>query len=248
MNADLLDSKLTKIDTLRDALSELKTNDPLLRSFAELPVMRHAFFPGGNGLYQGIEATRLPVDGVLILGSNFGSSNNFVNDQNELLLDDERNVSRTWKKLLPMLADSGIDQKECFFTNAWPFLHIGGKNTGPVENWLKNSVLMFSCAFFLKQTLEIIRPRLIVGLGTGPVAFLGHVFPEELSVWKGYRISCMDELPIAQIGLPNSVLDCVCVAITHPSMPNVRHRILSNRDEVRLLSHAYSLSVALGGN
>ena len=63
MGAKQFDNNLTEIDKLRDALSKLRTNDPLLRSFAGLPVMTHAFFPGGNGLYQGIEATRIPVGG-----------------------------------------------------------------------------------------------------------------------------------------------------------------------------------------
>jgi hypothetical protein len=200
--------------------------------------MPHAFFPGGNGLYEGVHATRFPIGGTLILGSNFGCFDGFIDAQGRLLVQDERH-NPTWKPLLRSLHDSGIKADECFFTNAWPFLHDGEGNLGPVGDWLQNRALMASCVRFFEYTFTTMQPRLIVGLGTGPAAFLSHVWPKDLSSWRGYTLQDLDDLPMATARFQEQTV--VCVAITHPSMPNAwrrrppyQHRI----GEVRLLTEA----------
>jgi hypothetical protein len=77
------------IKRLRESLPGLGSADRKLRSFTGLDVMTHGFFPGGNGLYEGIHATRFPVRGTLILGSNFGRSNSFIDALGKLLVVDE---------------------------------------------------------------------------------------------------------------------------------------------------------------
>jgi hypothetical protein len=80
------------------------------------------------------------------------------------------------------------------------------------------------------------KPRLIIALGLGSAAFLGHVW-EELSVWRGYSWKIVDKVPFARIKSENYEL--YCVAISHPSMPNSRHRAPPNdtcQGEIRLLS------------
>jgi len=44
------------INHLRNVLAKLDIPEGGLRSFTGLPVMTHGFFPGGNGLYEGINA------------------------------------------------------------------------------------------------------------------------------------------------------------------------------------------------
>src|SRR5947209_1826807 len=170
------------INDLRANLAGLTIENRKLLSFAGLPVMTHAFFPGGNGLYDGIHAAPIPIGGTLILGSNFGCVGRFINSQGKLLIQDERD-NRTWTPLLAILNQSGIRPEECFFTNAWPFLHLGKRNLGPIDKWLKDSELMASCVRFFQCTLAMMQPSLIVALGTGPGAFLSHVWPKELIPW-----------------------------------------------------------------
>jgi len=79
--------------------------------------MTHAFFPGGNGLYEGVHTTRFPIGGTLILGSNFGCLNKFIDAQGRLLVLDERG-NPTSTQLLQILRASEIKADECFFTKA----------------------------------------------------------------------------------------------------------------------------------
>ncbi len=226
------------ISNLRDILAKLDIPDGDLRSFMDLPVMTHAFFPGGNGLYEGSQAKSFPIRGTLILGSNFGCFNKFVNPQGQLLILDERG-NNTWRPLLKRLHGAGIKAEECFFTNAWPFLHEGDGNLGPVAKWLRNQALMVLCIEFFGYTYAMMRPRLIIALGTGPAAFLSHVCPGELSTWRKYGMRHLDDLPMAGIHFQNQA--AICVAITHPSMPNARLRRPPYRyeaGEVRLLIEA----------
>ena len=235
------------IDRLRDALSQLEISDRRLASFTGLPVMTHAFFPGGNGLWQGVHAIQLPVRGVLVLGSNFGSLGDFVNEKGELVVLDER-PNRTWRPLRKILVGSGIDLEECFFTNAWPFLHHGDSNLGPIADWLGDPGLMRACVRFFAITLAEIRPRMIIALGTGPAAFLGSIWPEQLGQWRGYNISALDDLPMAAVSLGNK--DAICVAITHPSMPNAWRRrppYQGRIGEVQLLIEAHNHSCLING-
>jgi uracil DNA glycosylase superfamily protein len=229
------------ISRLRDDLKNLDIDiaDRNLEPFTRLPRMTHGFFPKGNGLYDGVRATRFPIGGTLVLGSNFGRIDSFLNPQGGLTIQDERSTSPTWRGLRRILDASGIRVEECFFTNAWPFLHPEKSNLGPVPVWLRDQKLMVPCVDFFKNTIAMMKPRLIVGLGTGPAAFLGHVWPKELAHWRARKLRNLDDLPMATIPLQKKT--AVCVGITHPSMPNARHRRLPFRDfngEVQLLIEA----------
>lgn len=210
------------IRELRERLSSVEVADSSLVPFPGLPLMTHAFFPGGNGLYEGVHSTRVCTGGTLILGSNFGNVREFIDVKGQLISLDERKHSPTWKNLLPILRASGIEVGECFFTNAWPFLHSGVGNLGPVQDWLRSRALMASCLEFFRFTCSTIRPTLIVALGIGPAAFLSHVWPDQLAPWGRYALQHLDYLPKAVVELNGDQL--VCVAITHPSMPNAWRR------------------------
>jgi len=209
------------IRVLRDKLQLLDGQDSKLISFAGKPQMTHAFFPGGNGLYDGVHSKRVALGGTVILGSNFCSVSKFIDEDQRLRSPDERD-GPTWKPLLRILHDSEIAVEDCFFTNAWPFLHADDSNLGPVGDWLRNRALMDSCGAFFELTFSLIKPRLVVGLGTGPAAFLGHVWPDQLAPWTGRRLRHLDDLAKATVELDSH--QAVCVAITHPSMPNARLR------------------------
>ncbi|HEY6252366.1 MAG TPA: uracil-DNA glycosylase family protein [Candidatus Angelobacter sp.] len=226
------------IDRLRAELAALTIANPKLKPFTGLPVMTHAFFPGGNGLYDGIHATRMPIGGTVILGSNFGCVSKFINAQGKLLIEDERS-NPAWKPLLENLTLAAIDVRECFFTNAWPLLHLGESNRGPVRQWLNDPALMASCVPFFHYTLAILKPSFIVALGTGPGAFLSHTWPNDLSPWRTYSLKGLDHLPWARVRFKEQTI--VCVVVTHPSMHNARRRkppYQHRAGEIRLLTEA----------
>lgn len=240
MIADIkaLHESITVINQLRDKLDSLPEPGMNLRRFAGLPVMKHGFFPGGNGLYDGNHASRFPINGTLILGSNFGCVEDFINE-GKLKHEDERRNS-TWRSLLKSLQGANIHWNECFFTNAWPFLHVGGGNTGTtIDAWLRNQALMAACIDFFKYTCAAMQPRLIVPLGRGPAAFLSCIWPEELAPWKKYSLKGLDELPKARVSFQGHSI--ICVGITHPCFPNARHRKAHYQHvagEIQLLTEA----------
>jgi hypothetical protein len=234
-----INESINIIDQLRDKLDSLPEPGMNLRRLVGLPVMKHGFFPGGNGLYEGTQASRFPVKGTLILGSNFGCVEKFVSSEGKLLCEDERH-NPTWRSLLKSLAGAKIERNECFFTNAWPFLHVGGGNTGTkVEVWLRNAELMTACTQFFKYTCAVMQPKLIVTLGRGPAAFLSCIWPEELAPWKQCKLKSLDELPKACISSQRQSV--VCVGITHPCISNAWRRKAPyqySAGEIQLLTEA----------
>jgi len=227
------------INLLRDKLTSLPPPGANLRSFSGFPVMEHGFFPGGNGLYEGGQASRFPTKGTLILGSNFGCIEKFLDLEGALLCQDERR-NPTWRSLLTSLKSANIKWNECFFTNAWPFLHVGGGNTGTkVEAWLRNEELMASCTQFFKYTCAMMQPELIVTLGRGPAAFLSHIWPEELAPWRKCKLKGLDDLPKAPVSFQEQFI--ICVGITHPCISNAWRRKMPYQysvGEIQLLTEA----------
>jgi hypothetical protein len=195
--------------------------------------MDRAFFPGGNGLVLGEEADCFPSGGTLVLGSNFGAGEKFCTPSGQLLCRDETNNQGTWTGLRRIFTQRELESS--FFTNAWPFLHVGTSNN-PTDKekkrWLKAPVLE-SCMEFFHYSLETIKPKVIVTLGTAPAAFLGFAFPESLFAWQGNTWKHIDTKPFANVHFRSMTV--VCVAITHPSMSNVHSRRPDLRDERSLL-------------
>ncbi|WP_263353516.1 uracil-DNA glycosylase family protein [Acidicapsa acidisoli] len=230
-----------EIDSLRKKLDQLDLKGTKIRPFKGLPVMDKAFFPGGNGLFEGSGGT-LPRDGILVLGSNFGCVADFIDEAGNLVRLDETFSSATWKGLRSILPKTPIKFDECFFTNAWPYLHEGKSNLtkGLISIWLRDDSLMKEGVRFFKETLSTIQPRLIVALGTGAPIFLSRIWPRELEAWGGNSTTSMDEIPMAEVSLDCRV--AVCTAITHPSWPpnaNLRKAPYQGREgEIRLLKEA----------
>lgn len=250
---------MQRIKLLRDELKELDELDLTekgLLSFTGLPVMDYAFFPGGNGLYNGIAASEIPFNGVLILGSDFGCSTKFVDEKGKLVnkKSDERG-GPTWKPMLNLLSQTPIDRNGCFYSNAWPVLHLpSGKNgdsndNPPVDFWLRDIELMDRCKSFFRSTLNTMRPRLVIALGKGPAAFLGEFWPDNLGLWRfpperkwdSFSWKDLDKLFLETVS--SDAHQITCAAITHPSKSclNAKHRkspYQGTEGEIKLLTEA----------
>lgn len=248
-------------DVLRKKLEEIDFGNESIRSFKGLPSMDYAFFPGGNGLFDGIDGNISRVT-TLVLGSDFGCDSKFIDQYGQLLARDERDSSPTWsskgglKKTFrgavtnSLTPTATIDLRECFFANAWPFLHIGESNDDPsIEEWLQDDVLMSKClSFFVDETLPIIKPKIIIALGKGPAVFLSRIWPEELKHWSLNERTAWNDLTFAK--LDRLFLERVkyaeriayCVVLTHRSKAHLNARFrkqpYSGLDgEIRLLDH-----------
>ena len=217
-------SKFPEIDRLREALRKVNPGNSGLVSMVGKPVMERGFFPGGNGLLLGENAPEFPAGRKLILGSNFGADEKFCTPDGKLVRLDETNLHGTWTGLRRRFSTEQL--RECFFTNAWPFLHVGESNNpvGTVkQKWLRDPVLMKSCVEFFQATLREVQPSLIVELGTAPAAFLSSVFPKSLAGWRGNTWHSVDQSPLSIVQSGTAAI--ACVAITHPSMSNAHQRI-----------------------
>jgi hypothetical protein len=223
--------------------------------------MNYAFFPGGNGLYRGVEVNEFPKIDMLLLGSDFGCLGALVEgrEERELWTTDERG-GPTWKGLRDLFREVGIDRERCFFTNAWPLLHLPLKNgkesndDPPIDIWRRNELLTVRCIAFFQSTLKLIKPSMVVALGKGPTVFLGDAFPDELKEWsfkRGRSLNSirwqrdLDELFMKRIPVEGSPVGrhLVCVAIHHPSKftlhkENRREKYRGSGGRIKLLQEA----------
>jgi hypothetical protein len=250
-----------EIDVLRKKLEEIDFDNASIRSFKGLPTMDYGFFPGGNGLFDGIGGDISRIS-TLVLGSNFGCDNSFVDQDGQLRTRDERTSSPTWSSkgglkntfrgvaMITRARTAIIDLRECFYTNAWPFLHKGGSNDDPpIEGWLQDDGLMSKClSFFVNETLPVIKPKVIVALGKGPAVFLSRIWPEKLkqwslnekTKWKDLTFAKLDRLFFEQVKYAE--MNPYCVVLTHRSRAHINARFrkqpYSDLDgEKRLLDH-----------
>jgi len=189
--------------------------------------MSRGFFSGGNGLFAGDEANRFPFDGTLVLGSNFSAASNFCYPDGRLVCDDETS-GKTWMPMRRLLDRAEVNLNDCFFTNAWPCLHMGTSNTlgELISQWLANSSLMHECRNFFLATCVVMKPSMILALGPGPAAFLASVWPNELKQWMGNNIEAIDSLPIGVVKIEGVTHRTVCTSVVHPCYQhiNAKHR------------------------
>jgi hypothetical protein len=241
-----------EIDELRMKLDALDLTGRKIIPFKGLPLMEKAFFPGGNGLFKGSMAN-VPVKGTLILGSNFGCIADFVRENGTLVRTDETDASKTWVGRKPgfglktMFARTPIRLEECFFTNAWPFLHEGSSNNASklIKQWLGDESLMNDCIEFFKTSVSKVKPKLVVALGPSAAAFISKVWTHRFAEWGGCNIDSMDRKPVDTVLFESESI--VCAAVTHPSAHDLNamkraepFKSLSNSidGEVRLLIRA----------
>lgn len=174
-----------------------------------------AFFPGGDGLWKSDDNIDpvLPIGGVLFLGSDWGDAVSYEK------LREGNAVGSTWKGLLKIVTLAKIPLDQIFCTNAWPCLRAGGRAVGGTAPGSKDPEFTERCKVFFLNTIELMRPKLVVPLGVLPTSFMASLTPAERSPWgKASSWGEIDPTPVWRRR------DFNVVPIVHPSMPNRRHR------------------------
>jgi hypothetical protein len=131
-----------------------------------------AFFPGGSGLWRGLEPRGplpdlFPEVPVMFVGHNFDSIRAF-----DKAFDNGGEAGgEFWRRLLGILAGASLCPENCFFTNVLMGLKPGSA-TGSMP-----SVPGYrdQCAQFLRKQIEIVRPSAVVALGVNAERFVSRL-------------------------------------------------------------------------
>lgn len=141
------------------------------------PIPGLAFFPGGFGLVgarAGSPLPPFPTGGVMVLGQDFHTADFYA----ESLRRGAEPVNMpTWRELLALFNQAGIDHSSAFCTNFYMGLRDRDRATGPCPGRRDIDYVNWCAGFFLKQ-LEAQRPRLVLVLGKETLPHLARLSPE----------------------------------------------------------------------
>ena len=149
--------------TLRSRMREVVVTYPPHIHRIEPPfVVGTAFFPGGCGLWCGLEPfapapREFPENPVMFVGHNYAGAEAFAR-----LRDKGGEGGFWWRDILaPLLKGAGLDLGRAFFTNA-----LMGLKDGPSLGSM-NATPQFEaeCSQFLRDQIEIVKPSAIVAFG-----------------------------------------------------------------------------------
>lgn len=121
------------------------------------------FFPGGDGLWRELEqidkpaSIPFPIDGVLLLGQDFGSLAEYPP---KTRLYELANLL-TWKYVVPRLTNTDIPLNRVFFSNGLLGLRRSGPNTGK-NPAMSDQKFVKMCSEFLKFQIQVQNPRLVI--------------------------------------------------------------------------------------
>lgn len=216
------------VDVLFQALPMV---EPYGRGMVKVPASLRGlgFFPGGDGLWKEPGAKlrgELPVGRILVIGNNFQCTEKFTS----LASADEEDPDndKTWRNLLTLFAEVGINRSDCFFSNAFMGLVEGGKPTRTVAG-MRDAGFLQRCREFMKIQIALLKPRLILTLGTKIPAFLAPLIsrPTHWAKAKSWReIDGGDGPLLTDVHFPEVGHVVTVACLVHPCMRygNVRFR------------------------
>jgi hypothetical protein len=187
------------------------------------------FFPGGDGLWRSerdYTVKVFPSRPVMFVGQDFDCWTGY-----KFSLERKEEDGSTWRSLLDLIDKAGADREQCFFTNLFPEVRKGTKNTGRSPALVDLEFVRRSVKF-LEFQIEQTRPR--------GIAFLGlHSFRESMKVWKPNqarqldRIKSIDRERLAFSKVQLSNQEYPTAFLVHPSYPqNRRWRKLGDKKSV----------------
>lgn len=129
--------------------------------------------------------------------------------------------SPTWKNLIKLFNEAGVDLKKCFFSNVFMGLRDTDKMTGKYPGARDKDLVNRNLAFLLLQ-IEIIKPKLIITLGRAASEMVAKLSRLDLDCWdNGKALSSPNNGYKTNISFNGHV--CRCVALEHTSMRNSKN-------------------------
>lgn len=211
-----------------------------------------AFFPGGDGVYK-VNGDSKESFSIMILGQDYDNECNFCALYGTKHQSEVENKNSTWVTLLKILRDDKvkINPEDCFFTNAiMGFRKQNSKNTGISKAFLKTNIdFLGQNIKFFKYQLDIVKPKLIIGLGSQIPRFIGKCFSTDADLAVLSKIKSFRELDMhdnfcqpVKINYKDNLI--YLVFITHPSLYYVNSKKRIKEGEV--ISEYDLLGKALG--
>lgn len=118
----------------------------------------------------------------MVLGHDWGT----VGDFDAYAPKDSENLNNpTWRNMLAFFGKTGIDPKECFFTNFFVGLRTGKSSVG-VFPGITNSDYVKRCQDFFVEQVERQKPRLILALGAHVPKLISST-SDDLNDWNKFK-------------------------------------------------------------
>jgi len=200
-----------------------------------LPPMRgRGFFPAADGLWKedgdrGDPVLPFPAHLLPFVGQDFDKESkhgDYVKDIENGYQEEEvlRSLKQgTWYNLLGYLESAGIRPTDCFFTNLFPGVRIGPKNTGK-STALKDRPYVKRCVEFLDAQIRIMESRAAIIMGVWPMrAILREWLPERPDTY-GWQVKDIDKNEYACFMIERETGPLKVGFICHPSMRNNKQR------------------------
>ena len=183
-----------------------------------------AFFPGGHGLWMEHVEPHFPVGGIMILGHDFHSEEEY---QKSLERKKEDLNAPTWRNLRSLLQEADVPLHHCLFTNFFMGLRACTETTGPFPG-RKDPAFVQRCAAFFLHQVRLQQPRAVVVLGS-EVPSLFAPLAHQLEPWRGARLGAIDRAGathITNVQFTTDAPPCTVISLIHPSLrhANLRHR------------------------
>jgi uracil-DNA glycosylase len=250
---------MTKYEQLSETLEQHFGNRKRIESFEVLyprkiletgqwrllpPMRGRAFFPGGDGVWKKNEDHKLvlpfPDDPLMFVGQDFDKEDYFgqyyewIDRNNYHEEPTEGKESSTWRNLLSLLRDTGIQPSTCFYTNLFPGIRIATSSTG-TSTAFNHPDFVQQCVKFLDIQIEIVQPSAIVLMGLWPIgAILRQWLPNRESAHYG-SWAAIDDNNLGCFSIERMERELPVGLITHPSMPNQHRRANGRETEVETL-------------
>jgi hypothetical protein len=152
------------LSLLRQKMDSIVTSyPPHIFRVPNEPIVGTAFFPGGCGLWCGLEPfapapKMFPNSPVIFIAHNYSGEKAFYDLRNK-----GGEIGDKWwpDKVLALLRGAGVDPTEAFFTNA-----LMGLKDGPsLGDMRATPEFEAECTEFLREQIRIVQPSKIVAFG-----------------------------------------------------------------------------------
>jgi uracil-DNA glycosylase family 4 len=173
------------------------------------------FFPAGDGLYYE-EETPTHIE-YMVIGQDFDTIDKFRALQKDKKSELETG-NTTWRNLLKLLGDEGIDKKSVFYTNAIMGYRDGGKNTGKSPAF-KDEKFIAVCQKFMIEQISMVKPKKIIVLGANLFDFMAALSDDLKAIKDVKKFKDLDKRIYRGVTFNNvGSLKCDILFMLHPSL------------------------------